>query len=80
MHSVWENNIFSTGSDHSKRLIVLLIKAVLKLCDCFSGGLGLEQKSLTFGAKLKICSFCKKKICLYSIHLSLHEDLLSKDR
>lgn len=60
------------------RLIILLIKAVLNLCDCFSGGLGLLHKSLIFGAKLNICSFSKKKICLHRIHLSLHEKLLQQ--
>lgn len=75
-HFVWIS--FSTVSYNSKRLVILLIKAVLKLCDCFSGGLGLLHKSLIVGAKLKICSFSKKNVCLHRIHLSLQLKLLQQ--
>lgn len=70
--------LFSTGSCNSKRLIILLIKVVLKLCDGFSGGLGLLRKSLFFGARLNPCRFFQKKVLLHRIHLSLHEKLLQQ--
>lgn len=60
------------------KIHILLIKLLLKLCDCFSGGPGLLCKSVTFGAKLNPCSFSKKKIHLDWIHLRLHKKVLQQ--
>lgn len=56
---------------------VLLVEVVLKLCDRFSGGLGLlQKKSLILRTELNICCLLQEEICSHRTLLDLREELL----
>lgn len=62
---------------NSRRWDILLVEVVLKLCDCFFGGLGLlYKKSLIFWTKMSICCFLQEKIRLHRTLLNLYKELL----
>lgn len=49
----------------------------MKLCDCFSGGLGLlQQKSVILWTELNICCFLQEELCSHRTLLNLREKLL----